>query len=80
MSKAEKPKTKSEKKSELERSPAELLKEYRSKLNLLSIQHKMGNLHPQQVYQLRILRKDIARLLTKMNNKDKKENILNKSD
>ncbi|MCE8163330.1 MAG: 50S ribosomal protein L29 [Candidatus Moeniiplasma glomeromycotorum] len=66
MSKAEKPKTKSEKKPELGHSPVELLKEYRTKLNLLRIQHKMGNLHPQQVYQLRILRKDIARLLTKM--------------
>lgn len=70
-------KTKSEKKPEISRSPIELLKEHRSKLNLLRIQHKMGNLHPQQVYQLRILRKEIARLLTKMNNK---ENTLNKSD
>ena len=54
MSKAEKPKTKAEKKPESGRSPNELLKEYRSKLNLLRIQHKMGNLHPKQVYQLRI--------------------------
>ena len=70
-------KTKSEKKPELSRSPTELLKEYRSKLSLLRIQHKMGNLHPQQVYQLQELRKNIARLLTKMNSK---ENTPNKSD
>ena len=59
-------KTKSEKKPEVKQSPAELLKEYRFKLNLLRIQHKMGNLPSQQTYQIQVFKKAIARLLTKM--------------
>ena len=69
MSKTEKSKkikADSKTSAEPKKSPAELLKEYRFKLNLLRIQHKMGNLPSQQTYQLGKMRKEIARLLTKM--------------
>ncbi|KLL01817.1 MAG: hypothetical protein MRERC_7c032 [Mycoplasmataceae bacterium RC_NB112A] len=51
------------------KSPAEMLKEYRFKLKLLEIQHRMGNLPSNRTFHLRLLRKEIARLLTEMNNK-----------
>ncbi|MCE8162747.1 MAG: 50S ribosomal protein L29 [Candidatus Moeniiplasma glomeromycotorum] len=57
------------------KSPTEMLKDYRFKLNLLQIQHRMGNLPTHQTYHLRLLRKEIARLLTKMNMSKKDKNI-----
>jgi ribosomal protein L29 len=62
-------------KPELKKSPTELLKECRLKLNMLQIQHKMGNLPSAYTHQLRALRKEIARLLTKINMDKKNINI-----
>jgi ribosomal protein L29 len=72
MNKDQKSKADSKNASESPKSSAELLKEYRFKSNLLKIQHEMGNLPSQQTHQLRVLRKEIARLLTKINDKSLK--------
>ena len=66
MDKTEKSKVDSKTAPKPPKSPVELLKEYRFKLNLLQIQHRMGNLSPHQTYHLQLLRKEIARLLTKI--------------
>ena len=75
VEKSKKIKTETKKTPEPPKSPAELLKEYRFKLNLLRIQHKMGNLPSQQTYQLSKTRKEIARLLTNMRNSPAGKNV-----